>query len=221
MNVRLEQSWRNALAEEFDKLYFTHLAERVRHAYETGEVYPAGRYIFRALDCCPLPQVCVVILGQDPYHGPGQAEGLSFSVPPGVPPPPSLVNIKKEIERDLGRPSMIPDGHLMPWVKQGVLLLNATLTVARDQAGSHQGWGWETFTDRIIQVLSNETHPIVFLLWGSYARRKGAMIDRTRHLVLEASHPSPLSVQRGFIGCRHFSQANNFLVAHGLPPINW
>ena len=222
MSVRLEASWYEALKEEFEKLYFQHLVECVRSAYQSGRaVYPEGRYIFRALDECPLPQVKVLILGQDPYHGEGQAEGLSFSVPEGVAVPPSLVNIKREIESDLGRPSVIEGGHLMPWVREGVLLLNATLTVEAGRAGSHQGWGWETFTDRIIERLSAEPRPIVFMLWGSYARRKGAMIDRHRHLVLEAPHPSPLSVYRGFYGCRHFSKANEFLMQQGISPINW
>lgn len=222
MSVRLEASWHEALKDEFDKLYFTHLVERVRRAYQGATpIYPEGRYIFRALDECPLDKVKVLILGQDPYHGEGQAEGLSFSVPEGVAPPPSLVNIKREIESDLGRPSAIRAGHLMPWVREGVLLLNATLTVEAGRAGSHQGWGWESFTDKIIEVLNKQARPLVFMLWGSYARRKGAMIDRCRHLVLEAPHPSPLSVYRGFYGCRHFSQANNFLIQQGQSPINW
>ena len=173
------------------------------------------------MDACPLDKVKVVILGQDPYHGAGQAEGLSFSVPHGVDIPPSLRNIKQEIASDLGHSSIISDGHLMPWVEQGVLLLNATLTVFADSAGSHQGWGWETFTDKIIEVLSASSRPLVFMLWGSYARRKAAMVDRSRHLVLEAPHPSPLSVHRGFWGCKHFSQANDYLSSKGISPINW
>lgn len=222
MAIRLEQTWREALSEEFEKSYFVHLTDTIRKAYQSsGPIYPEGRYIFRALDECPLPSVRVVILGQDPYHGEGQAEGLSFSVPEGVAVPPSLVNIKQEIESDLGRPSVIQGGHLMPWVREGVLLLNATLTVRAGSAGSHQGLGWETFTDKIIEVLNRTKEPIVFMLWGSYARRKGAMIDRSKHLVLEAPHPSPLSVYRGFFGCKHFSQANAFLIQHGHKPINW
>lgn len=222
MQVRLEASWHEALKGEFEKSYFVHLAERVRQAYRGARpVYPEGRYIFRALDECPLTQVKVVILGQDPYHGAGQAEGLSFSVPHGIDTPPSLVNIKKEIESDLGRPSAIADGHLMPWVREGVLLLNATLTVEADRAGSHQGIGWESFTDKIVEVLNQQERPLVFLLWGSYARRKGAMINRGKHLVLEAPHPSPLSAHRGFFGCRHFSEANKFLLSHGQQAINW
>lgn len=222
MDVRLEPSWHTALSSEFDKLYFLHLAERVRSAYAGAvPVYPRGRDIFRALDACPLESVRVVILGQDPYHGAGQAEGLAFSVPEGIPVPPSLQNIKKEIANDLGQPSQIAQGHLMPWVEQGVLLLNTTLTVYEGQANAHQGWGWETFTDRIIEVLNARSRPMVFMLWGSPARRKGSMIDRSKHCVLEAPHPSPLSAHRGFMGCRHFSQANAFLVAHGMLPIRW
>lgn len=222
MQVRLEASWHEALREEFDKLYFAHLAEQVRTAYQSGrKVYPEGRYIFRALDACPLDKVKVVILGQDPYHGEGQAEGLSFSVPHGVDIPPSLRNIKQEIASDLGHSSIISDGHLMPWVEQGVLLLNATLTVFADSAGSHQGWGWETFTDKIIEVLNASSRPLAFMLWGSYARRKAAMVDRSKHLVLEAPHPSPLSVHRGFWGCKHFSKANDYLRSKGISPINW
>lgn len=220
--VRLESSWYSVLAPEFDKPYFAHLAARIKQEYaQHAPIYPEGRYIFRALDLCPLDQVRVVILGQDPYHGPGQAEGLSFSVPLGVAPPPSLVNIKQEIASDLGRPSIIEGGHLVPWVEQGVLLLNATLTVRAHQAGSHQGLGWETFTDEVIRQLSLRRTGLVFLLWGSPARRKGSMIDRHKHLVLEAPHPSPLSAYRGFFGCKHFSQANAYLVAQGLPPIRW
>ena len=177
--------------------------------------------IFRALDLCPLPEVRVVILGQDPYHGAGQAEGLSFSVPAGVAIPPSLQNIKQEIASDLGHPSIIPDGSLLKWAEQGVLLLNATLTVRAGQAGSHQGLGWETFTDAIIEAVNREQEHVVFLLWGSPARRKGAMIDRTKHLVLEAPHPSPLSAHRGFFGCRHFSKANAYLKHWGKTPILW
>lgn len=222
MSVKLEASWYEALKGEFDKLYFVHLTERVKAAYRGATpIYPEGRYIFRALDECPLPEVKVVILGQDPYHGAGQAEGLSFSVPEGVAVPPSLLNIKDEIAREFGCPSVIEGGHLMPWVRQGVLLLNATLTVEAGRAGSHQGWGWETFTDKVIEVLARGERPLVFMLWGSYARRKGQMIDAKRHCVLEAPHPSPLSAYRGFFGCGHFRQANEFLVRHGYSPINW
>ena len=222
MNIRLDESWRRALAPEFDKLYFGILTEKIRSEYRSGwPIYPPGGMIFRALDLCPLPEVRVVILGQDPYHGAGQAEGLSFSVPTGVAIPPSLQNIKQEIASDLGHPSVIPDGSLLKWAEQGVLLLNATLTVRAGQAGSHQGLGWETFTDAIIEAVNREQEHVVFLLWGSPARRKGAMIARSKHLVLEAPHPSPLSAYRGFFGCRHFSKANAYLTHWGKAPILW
>ena len=222
MNVRIEASWREALAAEFDKLYFGILTDRIRSEYQSGRaIYPPAGQIFRALDLCPLDRVRVVILGQDPYHGPGQAEGLAFSVPPGIAVPPSLVNIKREIADDLGRPSIITDGELLPWVEQGVLLLNTTLTVRSGEAASHQGLGWETFTDAVIQLVSQRCDHVVFLLWGSPARRKAAMIDTTRHCILEAPHPSPLSAHRGFFGCRHFSRANTYLQQQGLAPIQW
>lgn len=221
MSIRLESSWKSLLDGEIDKTYFAQLTERVRQEYaHNGPIYPRGGQIFRALDLCPVERVRVVILGQDPYHGEGQAEGLAFSVPPGVSVPPSLRNIKQEIATDLGRPSIVEDGHLLPWVEQGVLLLNSTLTVRAGQAASHQGLGWETFTDAIIQRLGAAREGLVFILWGGYARRKGAMIDRSRHLVLEAAHPSPLSV-RGFLGCRHFSQTNAYLLSRGQTPIEW
>lgn len=220
--VHLESSWHNALAAEFEKPYFTHLRARIRQEYaQYGPIYPEGKYIFRALNLCPLEQVRVVILGQDPYHGAGQAEGLSFSVPPGVAVPPSLVNIKQEIASDLGRVSIIEGGHLIPWVEQGVLLLNTTLTVRAHQAHSHRGLGWKTFTDEVIRQLSLRRSGLVFMLWGSSARRKGSMIDHSKHLVLEAPHPSRLSAYRGFFGCKHFSQANDYLISQGLPPIRW
>lgn len=221
MNVRLEESWREALAPEFEKLYFALLTDRIRTEYQTGTIYPPAGQIFRALDLCPLPQVRVVLLGQDPYHGAGQAEGLSFSVPDGTPVPPSLRNIKQEIASDLGRPSIISGGNLLPWVQQGVLLLNTTLTVRSGQAASHQGLGWETFTDEVIMAVNRQREHVVFLLWGTPARRKASMIDRTRHLILEAPHPSPLSASRGFFGCRHFSVCNTYLQQHGLTPIEW
>lgn len=222
MQVQIEESWHSLLASEFEKPYFEHLCTRVRHEYRTANppIYPEGKYIFRALDLCPVDRVRLVILGQDPYHGAGQAEGLSFSVPEGIPIPPSLRNIKREILEDTGLPSIISGGHLMPWVEQGVLLLNSILTVRSGQASSHQGIGWESFTDAVIQALSRHREHLVFLLWGSYARRKGASIDRRRHLVLEAAHPSPLS-QTKFFGCKHFSQANAYLTAHGFEPIRW
>lgn len=219
--IRLEDSWRQLLVPEFEKLYFSNLVERVREEYRMhSPIYPEGRYIFRALDLCPVDKVKVVILGQDPYHGAGQAEGLAFSVPPGVAVPPSLRNIKKEILEDLGKPSILSDGHLLPWVEQGVLLLNSTLTVRAGQAGSHQGLGWESFTDALIACLAEEKKHLVFMLWGAYARRKGAMINRAEHLVLESAHPSPLSASR-FMGCRHFSQANAYLEQIGKTPIRW
>ena len=218
--VRIEESWKKHLASEFEKSYFIDLRDFVRDEYEAGAVYPPAPQIFRAFDECPFDSVKVVILGQDPYHGPGQANGLCFAVGAHVPPPPSLQNIFKEIEADLGRPvSRDPD--LSRWAKQGVLLLNATLTVRASQAGSHQNKGWEPFTDAAVHALSREREGVVFMLWGAYARRKGAGIDRKKHLVLECAHPSPLSAHNGFFGCRHFSTANDYLAARGLTPIEW
>ena len=220
MNVRIDESWRRVLQPEFDKPYFEILTSYVRRAYQTTTCYPPARLIFHAFDACPFDRVRVVILGQDPYHEPNQAEGWAFSVPDGVRIPPSLENIYKEQQRDLGIP--IPSsGHLERWVNQGVLLLNATLTVEAHKAGSHQGKGWEELTDAAIMALSSQCEHIVFMLWGSYAQRKGQYINRRRHLVLEAPHPSPLSAYRGFIGCGHFSAANDYLVQHGQEPINW
>lgn len=220
MDVRIEESWKSRLQEEFDKPYFYALTQYVRSEYRSGVVYPPGNEIFAAFDACPFEQVKVVLLGQDPYHEPGQAHGLCFSVNDGIPFPPSLVNIFKEIESDLG--VTIPaSGNLMRWAKQGVLLLNATLTVKAHQAGSHQNKGWETFTDAVIHKLADEREHIVFLLWGSYAQRKGAFIDRSKHLVLQSPHPSPLSAYRGFFGNKHFSRANDYLARHGITPIEW
>jgi uracil-DNA glycosylase len=220
MDVRLEASWKEQLKEEFDKPYFRRLAEFVRGAYREKQVYPPPSCIFQALDLLPFDKVRVVILGQDPYHGPGQAHGLCFSVPQGIPMPPSLRNIFKEIHDDLGLP--IPsNGNLKHWAEQGVLLLNATLTVEAGHAGSHQGKGWEEFTDAIVKKLSDGREGLVFLLWGAYAQKKGEHIDRTRHLVLTAAHPSPLSAHQGFFGCRHFSQTNAYLAAKGERPIDW
>lgn len=221
MNVRIEEGWKAALAPEFNKFYFEVLTDFVRSRYTQGKVYPPASKIFQAFDSCPFDRVKVVILGQDPYHEPGQAEGLAFSVPQGIKIPPSLHNILQEISTDLGRPSIIQGGHLMPWVEQGVLLLNATLTVEAHQAASHQGRGWETFTDAVIEILAKEKQGLVFMLWGSYARRKASLIPAGRHLILEAPHPSPLSAHRGFFGCRHFSKANAYLQRLGQPPINW
>jgi uracil-DNA glycosylase len=220
MQVRIDESWREVLQTEFDKPYFELLTDFVRHAYRTTQCFPPAGQIFRAFDLCPFDKVRVVIIGQDPYHDVNQAHGLCFSVQDGVPAPPSLVNIYKELNRDLGKP--IPNsGNLTHWAEQGVLLLNATLTVEAHKAGSHQGKGWEELTDAAIMALNEKRERIVFMLWGSYAQRKGQYIDRKKHLVLTAVHPSPLSAYRGFIGCGHFSEANNYLLQHGQSPINW
>ncbi|MCK5873596.1 MAG: uracil-DNA glycosylase [Alcanivoracaceae bacterium] len=219
--VRLEPGWKQALASEFSSDYMTQLRAFLLAEKQQGKVvYPAGPQIFNAFEHTPFDQVKVVILGQDPYHGPGQAHGLCFSVPEGVPPPPSLMNIFKEISRDFGTP-MSRNGNLEHWADQGVLLLNATLTVLQGQAGAHQGKGWERFTDAVIDRLNQHRDGLVFMLWGSYAQKKGALIDRQRHLVLTAPHPSPLSAHRGFIGCGHFSRANNWLQERGQTPIDW
>ncbi len=205
---------------EFDAPYFEQLTDFVRHEYATTRVYPPGREMFAAFEACPFDKVKVVILGQDPYHEPGQAHGLCFSVNDGVPFPPSLQNIFKEIHDDIGTP--IPmSGNLTRWANQGVLLLNATLTVRAHQAGSHQNRGWERFTDAVIHRLADEREHLVFMLWGAYAQRKGEFIDRTKHLVLQSPHPSPLSAHRGFFGNHHFSRTNEYLVAHGMEPILW
>lgn len=220
MQVKIEESWRQVLQPEFDKPYFELLTDFVRRAYQTRQCFPPAGLIFNAFNSCPFDQVRVVIIGQDPYHGVGQAHGLCFSVNDGVPVPPSLVNIYKEIHRDLGKP--IPaSGNLQRWANQGVLLLNATLTVEAHNPGSHQNKGWEELTDAAIRALNERREHIVFMLWGSYAQRKGQFIDRRKHLVLETSHPSPFSVYRGFDGCGHFSKANDYLVKNGLPPIDW
>ena len=220
MQVRIEDSWRQVLQPEFDKPYFGLLAQFVRQEYRTRQCFPPAAQIFRAFDICPFNRVRVVIIGQDPYHELRQAQGLCFSVGEGVPIPPSLDNIYKELNRDLGKP--IPaSGDLTRWAEQGVLLLNATLTVEAHRAGSHQNKGWEELTDAAIAALNEKRDNLVFMLWGSYAQRKGQYIDRKRHLVLTAPHPSPLSAYRGFIGCGHFSAANRYLTAHNLPPINW
>lgn len=220
MDVKIEPSWKEALKDEFGKDYFGKLTDFVKTEYSSKQIFPAGSQIFNAFDQCPFDKVKVVIIGQDPYHGPGQAHGLCFSVNDGVAFPPSLLNIFKEIERDLGIPYP-QSGNLTRWAQQGVLLLNATLTVEAHKAGSHQGKGWETFTDAAIRKLATEKQNIVFMLWGSYAQQKGAMIDASKHLVLKSVHPSPLSAYRGFIGCGHFSQANQFLEAKGLDKIRW
>ena len=220
MNVRIEESWRQRLQTEFDKPYFEALTDFVRMEYQRGRCYPPGKLIFNAFNLCPFDQVKVVLIGQDPYHEPGQAMGLCFSVNDGIPFPPSLQNIFKEIHDDTGA-SVPASGNLTRWAQQGVMLLNATLTVREHQAGSHQGHGWETFTDAVIKVLAEQREHLVFILWGSYAQRKGAFIDRSRHLVLQSAHPSPLSAYRGFFGNKHFSQANEYLKAHGVEPIRW
>lgn len=219
MNVRIEESWKKRLASEFEKPYFKELTHFVKEAYKTKAVYPPPKDIFRALDLTPFEKVKVVILGQDPYHGPRQANGLCFAVHEGIRTPPSLLNIFKEIESDLGtKPDMNPD--LSRWAKQGVLLLNATLTVEAGKAGSHQHKGWEEFTDAAVQSLSNEREHLVFILWGNYAREKGARVDRTKHLVLESAHPSPFSATR-FFGTKPFSKANRYLKEQGEAPIDW
>lgn len=220
MDVRIEQGWKQALAAEWQSPYFAQLAQFVHNEYRTRQVFPPGRQIFAAFDATPFSQVKVVILGQDPYHGDGQANGLCFSVNDGIALPPSLLNIFKEINADVGTP--IPaGGDLTRWAQQGVLLLNATLTVAAHMPGSHQGHGWEQFTDAVIRTLAEQRQHLVFILWGSYAIKKGAFIDRNRHLVLTSPHPSPLSAHRGFFGNHHFSRANAYLTAHGITPINW
>lgn len=221
MEVRIERSWKEALEDEFSKGYFEKVVAFVKEEYQKGVVYPAPKNIFRAFDLCPFGSVKIVILGQDPYHGPGQANGLSFAVPESMRVPPSLQNIFKEIESDLGASLVHRGGDLERWAKQGVLLLNATLTVRAGSAGSHQGKGWEPFTDAVIKVLSDRRDHLVFMLWGNYAKAKGAHIDRMRHLVLEAAHPSPFSADGGFFGCRHFSRANAYLREHGDTPIDW
>jgi uracil-DNA glycosylase len=218
--IRLDESWKKLLHGEFDKPYFNQLTEFVRQEYQQKTVYPPAGSIFKAFDLCPADQVKVVILGQDPYHGPGQANGLAFSVNDQVPTPPSLVNIYKEIEADLGK-KIPPSGNLERWAKQGVLLLNATLTVRAHQAASHQQQGWENFTDAAVEAISQQRQNLVFMLWGASAQKKGAVIDPEQHLVLSAPHPSPLSAHRGFLGCRHFSQANIYLMLNGQEPIDW
>lgn len=220
MEVKIEKSWKRGLNRVFEQEYFKNLVTFVKDEYATTNVYPPGKEIFNAFNHCSLDAVKVVILGQDPYHGPGQAHGLSFSVKPGVPYPPSLQNIFKEIESDLGKP-LPATGDLTRWADQGVFLLNATLTVRAYQAGSHQKKGWEEFTDEVIRTVSDTREHVVFLLWGSYAQKKTVLIDAKKHLVLKAPHPSPLSSYRGFFGCRHFSKANEYLEAKGLEPINW
>ncbi len=221
MNVQIAPSWKAKLAVEFEKAYFQHLTAFIKQEVQAATVYPPGKLIFNAFDKCSLEEAKVVIIGQDPYHGPGQANGLCFSVNDGVPTPPSLVNIFKEINTDLGKP--IPkSGNLERWAQQGVLMLNATLTVRANSAGSHQKKGWEEFTDAVIRTVAEEKTHLVFMLWGKYAQDKGRHIDRSRHLVLTAKHPSPMSANYGgWFGCKHFSQANDYLRGLGLTEIDW
>lgn len=220
MDVKIEESWKRELATEFDKDYFRNLTDFVRAEYLSGRaIYPVAKNIFNAFNLCPIDNVRVVIIGQDPYHEPGQAMGLCFSVPTGVANPPSLQNIYREIESDLGRPSST-NGDLTHWAQQGVLLLNSTLTVRAHLAASHAGRGWEQFTDAVIAALATRKN-IVYMLWGAYAQKKAALVDEKNNLVLKSVHPSPLSAYRGFFGCKHFSRANEYLVAHGFNPIDW
>ena len=218
--VRIDPSWQAVLREEFDKEYFEKLIAFVKKEYAAAKVYPEGKNIFRAFELCPFNAVKVVILGQDPYHGPRQANGLCFSVNDGVPLPPSLQNIYKEIENDLGV-QMPKTGNLDNWSRQGVFLLNATLTVRANKAGSHQHQGWEDFTDAVVKAVSEKKEHVVFLLWGKYAQEKGKMIDRSKHCVLTAAHPSPFSAYGGFFGCKHFSKTNEYLVSAGEKPVDW
>ena len=220
MNLRIDDSWKVQLQPEFEQDYFRDLVNFVRSEYASNTVYPPGNQIFRAFDLSPFDTTKVIILGQDPYHEPGQAHGLCFSVDKGVPFPPSLQNIYKEIRDDIGT-VVSSQGDLSDWAKQGVLLLNATLTVRAHQAGSHQNKGWERFTDAVIHRLAEQREHLVFILWGAYAQRKGAFIDKNKHLVLQSPHPSPLSAHRGFFGNRHFSTANRYLQEHGIEPIIW
>lgn len=220
MDVQIEQSWKQQLQAEFDKPYFHELTSFVKSEYQTKRIYPPGKLIFNAFDLCPFNKVKVVIIGQDPYHGPGQAHGLCFSVQDGIPFPPSLRNIFKEIKEDLGK-EIPKTGNLTRWAEQGVLLLNATLTVRENQAASHQKKGWETFTDEAIKTLAQNREGIVFLLWGAYAQKKAEMIDRNKHFILKSVHPSPLSASRGFFGNHHFSKTNQYLTEQGKTAIEW
>ncbi|WP_420319256.1 uracil-DNA glycosylase [Ekhidna sp.] len=220
MNVKIDDSWMQPLNAEFEKEYFQNLVSFVKTEYKTKQIFPPGSQIFNAFNHCPLGDVKVVIVGQDPYHGPGQANGLCFSVADGIRHPPSLQNIFKEIKGDLGIDSP-ESGNLERWADQGVLLLNATLTVEARKAGSHQNKGWEQFTDAVLQVVSKKKENVVFMLWGAYAQKKGSIVDSARHLILKAPHPSPFSAHSGFFGCKHFSQTNQYLVSKGLRPINW
>ena len=220
MDVRIAADWKALLEEEFSKPYFEELIRFVKEEYATRRIYPRGSNIFRAFDKCPLDKLKVVIIGQDPYHGPGQAHGLCFSVDEGVPHPPSLQNIFKEVAADIGTP--IPaSGNLDRWAEQGVLLLNAVLTVREHEAASHAGKGWEQFTDAVVRKIAERKRGVVYLLWGSYAQKKGAIANPAENCILKAVHPSPLSAYRGFLGCKHFSKANEYLISTGQTPINW
>ena len=220
MDVRIEESWKSILKDEFEKDYFLKLTEFIRSEYKTRKIYPPAKLIFNAFDQCPFNQLKVVILGQDPYHGPGQAHGLCFSVNDGVEFPPSLKNIFKELQNDIGK-SIPNTGNLTEWAKQGVLLLNATLTVRANYAGSHQNKGWEQFTDAVIHKINEQKEHVVFILWGNYAISKGKFIDQNKHLVLTSVHPSPLSASRGFFGNKHFSITNEYLTQNGKDSIEW
>ncbi len=220
MDVRIEPSWKKHLQSEFDKPYFVNLTEFVKKEYQNKIVYPPPKEIFSAFEKCTWDNLKVVILGQDPYHGPCQANGLAFSVNPEIQKPPSLLNIYKEIHADTGE-QPLPNGDLSSWAKQGVLLLNATLTVVAASAASHQGKGWEEFTDAVIKKVSGEKKHVVFILWGNYARKKKLLVDTTKHLVLESAHPSPLSAYNGFFGNHHFTKTNSYLALHGKEPVNW
>jgi len=220
MEVKIEDSWRKRLESEFDKSYFTELAQFVEEEYATQTIYPNAKNIFKAFEICPFEATKVVILGQDPYHGPAQADGLCFSVQEGIKPPPSLINIFKEIREDVGKP--IPtSGDLTRWAKQGVLLLNATLTVRASSPASHQGRGWEIFTDAVIKLISDQKEKVVFILWGAYAQKKGDIINASKHLIIKSAHPSPFSVYKGFFGSKPFSKTNAYLKSKGLAEVDW
>jgi uracil-DNA glycosylase len=220
MSVKIESTWKERLQNEFEQPYFKQLVNFVKDEYQQNTVYPPGKQIFSAFDRCSFDNLKVVIIGQDPYHGPNQANGLCFSVNDGVPMPPSLLNIFKEIKSDLGK-DIPPTGNLERWADQGVLLLNATLTVRAHQPGSHQNKGWETFTDAVISKVSSECRHLVFMLWGAFAQRKGAIIDENKHLVLKSAHPSPFAANKGFFGNKHFSKANEYLKKVGKEPVDW
>jgi uracil-DNA glycosylase len=221
MEVKIEESWKKVLQKEFDEKYFEDLITFVKSEYQKSTVYPPAKFIFNAFNLTPFNKVKVVILGQDPYHGPSQANGLAFSVNDNIPIPPSLVNIYKEIESDLGVKTKNKSGNLENWAKQGVLMLNATLTVKSAQAGSHQNKGWEKFTDAVVKILSEQKENLVFILWGSYAQKKGSVIDENKHLVIRSVHPSPLSAYAGFFGSKPFSQTNSYLIFSGQEPVEW